>query len=323
VKRALIIGVTGQDGAYLAQLLIEKGYRVFGLRRRTSLPNVERLEYLGIGGAVELLDGDVIDQGSITRALRAADPEEVYNFAAQSFVGSSWQQPVLTTQITGTGTLVVLEAILAVNPGIRFYQASTSEMFGAAEEPVQSETTPFRPRSPYAIAKLFAHWATVNYRESFGMFACAGILFNHESPIRGLDFVTRKITDGVARIKCGLLSELRLGNLTARRDWGFAGDYVRAIWRMLQGPAPRDYVVATGRAASVEDFCQMAFAHVGLDWRDHVRVDSTLLRPADVQALCGDAARAKIELQWEPKVGLEQLTAMMVDADLARVRRGR
>jgi GDPmannose 4,6-dehydratase len=319
VKRALIIGVTGQDGAYLARLLLDKGYRVFGLHRRTSVPNTERLHYLGVADDVVLLEGDVLDQGSIARALRAADPEEVYNLAAQSFVGSSWQQPVLTTQVTGTGALVVLEAVLAVNPRIRFYQASTSEMFGAATGPVQSEVTPFRPRSPYATAKLFAHWTTVNYRESFGMFACAGILFNHESPIRGLDFVTRKITCGAARIKRGLASELHLGNLAAKRDWGFAGDYVQAIWLMLQAPEPRDYVVATGRTATVEDFCRLAFSHAGLDWRDHVRVDPTLLRPADVPALCGDASLVKLDLGWQARVDLEQLAAMMVDADLARV----
>ena len=321
MKRALIVGVTGQDGAYLAKFLVESGYEVFGLHRRTSVPNTERLHYLGVADDVTLIEGDVLDQGSVERALRAADPAEVYNLAAQSFVGTSWQQPILTTQVTGTGALVVLESIRAVNPEIRFYQASTSEMFGDAVEPVQSETTPFRPRSPYAIAKLFAHWTTVNYRESFGLFACAGILFNHESPIRGLDFVTRKITHGAACIKRGLASELRLGDLTVKRDWGFAGDYVQAIWRMLQAPEPRDYVVATGRSASVEDFCHMAFSHVGLDWRDHVRVDPRLLRPAEVTALCGDTSRAKIELAWEPRVHLEQLAAIMVDADLARVGR--
>ena len=321
MKRALVTGVTGQDGAYLAKFLVKSGYRVFGLHRRTSVPNTERLHYLGVADDVVLLEGDVTDQGSIERALRAAEPQEVYNLAAQSFVGTSWQQPALTTQVTGTGALVVLEAIRAVNPAIRFYQASTSEMFGAAVEPVQSEATPFRPRSPYAIAKLLAHWTTVNYRESFGMFACAGILFNHESPIRGLDFVTRKITHGAARIRRGLASHLYLGNLTARRDWGFAGDYVEAIWRMLQAPEPRDYVVATGRSASVEDFCHLAFSHVGLDWRDHVHVDPNLLRPAEVTGLCGDASRAKRELAWEPRVSVEQLAALMVDADLARISR--
>ena len=319
MKRALIIGVTGQDGAYLAKLLLDKGYRVFGLQRRTSLPNAARLEYLGIGQQVELVDGDVTDQGSIIRALRLADPDEVYNLAGQSFVGVSWQEPILTAEVTGVGAITVLEAVRSVNREIRFYQASTSEMFGATEEPVQSETTPFRPRSPYATAKLLAHWATVNYRESFGMFASAGILFNHESPLRGLDFVTRKVTHAVARIKRGLASEVRLGNTAVRRDWGFAGDYVEAMWRMLQASEPRDYVVATGRSASVEDFCRIAFAHVGLNWRDHVRVDPNLVRPADVWALCGDASRAKFELGWEPRVDLEQLVPMMVDADLARI----
>src|SRR5262245_1683254 len=319
MKRALIIGVTGQDGAYLAKLLLDKGYRVAGLHRHTSLPNIARLQHLAIDQQVELVEGDVTDQGSIIRALRQADPDEVYNLAAQSFVGVSWQEPILTAQVTGIGALTVLEAIRSVNPQTRFYQASTSEMFGAAEDPTQSETTPFRPRSPYATAKLLAHWATGNYRESFGMFACAGILFNHESPLRGLDFVTRKITHAVARIRCGLATELTLGTTAVRRDWGFAGDYVEAMWRMLQAPEPRDYTVATGRAASVEDFCRLAFAHAGLDWREHVRVDPELMRPADVWALCGNASRAKVELGWEPRVDLEQLVAMMVDADLARV----
>jgi GDPmannose 4,6-dehydratase len=319
MKRALVIGVTGQDGAYLTRLLLDKGYRVFGLNRSSSVSKTERLRYLGIDGQVDLLEGDVTDQESILRALHAAEPEEVYNLAAQSSVRASWQQPVLTAHVTGTGTVTVLEAIRSVNPAIRFYQASTSEMFGEATEPVQSETTIFRPRSPYAAAKLFAHWATVNYRESFGLFACAGILFTHESPIRGLDFVARKITHGVARIKRGLASKLFLGNLTPRRDWGFAGDYVEAMWLMLQAHEPRDYVVATGRTASIEDFCRLAFAHAGLDWCEHVEVDQRLLRPADVSTQCGNAARAKMDLGWEPRTGLDRLVAMMVDADLARV----
>ena len=314
-----MIGVTGQDGAYLSRLLLDKGYRVFGLNRSSSLSNTERLRYLGVDGEVELLEGDVTDQESILRVLHAAEPEEVYNLAAQSSVRASWQQPVLTAHITGTGTVKVLEAIRSVNPAIRFYQASTSEMFGEATEPVQSETTIFRPRSPYAAAKLFAHWATVNYRESFGLFACAGILFTHESPIRGFDFVARKVTHGVARIKRGLASKLFLGNLTPRRDWGFAGDYVEAMWLMLQAHEPRDYVVATGRTASIEDFCRLAFAHAGLDWREHVEVDQKLLRPGDVSTQCENAARAKMDLGWEPRTGLERLVAMMVDADLARV----
>jgi GDPmannose 4,6-dehydratase len=319
MKRALVIGVTGQDGAYLSRLLLDKGYRVFGLNRSSSLSNTERLRFLGVDGEVELIEGDVTDQESILRALHTAEPEEVYNLAAQSSVRVSWQQPVLTAHVTGTGAITVLEVIRRVNSAIRFYQASTSEMFGEATEPVQSETTIFRPRSPYAAAKLFAHWATVNYRESFGLFACAGILFTHESPVRGLDFVARKITRGVARIKRGLASKLSLGNLTPRRDWGFAGDYVEAMWLMLQAREPRDYVVATGRTASIEDFCRLAFAHAGLDWREHVEVDQRLLRPGDVSTQCGNAARAKMDLGWEPRTGLDRLVAMMVDADLARV----
>ena len=319
MKRALITGVTGQDGAYLAKFLLGKGYKVYGLDRRTSIATTERLHYLGIAEEVVLLDGDVIDQGSILRALRIAEPDEVYNLAAQSFVGSSWQQPILTTQVTGMGAVNVLEAMRIVNPKIRFYQASTSEIFGLAKEATQSETTPFHPRSPYAIAKLFAHWMTINYRESYGMFTCAGILFNHESPIRGLEFVSRKITDGVARIRHGLARELRLGNLEAKRDWGFAGDYVQAIWLILQADEPREYVVATGRTASVEDFCRVAFEYAGLNWKEYVVVDPQFVRPTEVPALCGNAARAKAELGWEPRTSLEELVAMMVEADLKRV----
>jgi GDPmannose 4,6-dehydratase len=319
MKRALVVGVTGQDGAYLTQLLLNKRYRVFGLTRSSSLSNTQGLRYLGIDGRVELIEGDVTDQESILKALHAAEPEEVYNLAAQSSVGISWQEPILTAHITATGAIRVLEAIRRVNPAIRFYQASTSEMFGDATEPAQSETTPFRPRNPYAVAKLCAHWATVNYRESFGLFACAGILFSHESPIRGLNFVTRKITDGVARIKRGLASKLLLGNLATRRDWGFAGDYVEAMWLMLQAQEPRDYVVATGRTASIEDFCRVAFAHAGLDWCEYVKVDRSLMRPADVRTQCGNATRAKIDLGWQPGIPFERLVAMMVDADLARL----
>ena len=319
MKRALITGITGQDGSYLSKLLLGKGYKVYGVDRRTSLATTDRLYYLGVADDVTLLDGDVTDQGSLVRALRTAEPDEVYNLAAQSFVGASWQQPALTAEVTGVGAVNVLEAIRHVNPKIRFYQASTSEMFGLAHEEPQSETTPFHPRSPYAVSKLMAHWMTVNYRESFGLFACAGILFNHESPIRGIEFVTRKITDGVARIKRGLARELRLGNLEAKRDWGFAGDYVEAMWLMLQASEPREYVVATGRTSSVGEFCRMAFAHVGLDWRDYVRVDPQFSRPAEVPALWGNATRAKVELGWEPNVNLEELVVMMVDADLRRV----
>jgi GDPmannose 4,6-dehydratase len=322
VKRALITGITGQDGAYLSRLLLERDYRVYGVDRRTSLATTRRLRELGVYDDVVLLDGDVTDQGSITRAVRAAAPSEVYNLAAQSFVGTSWQQPVLTANATAIGALSVLEAIRTLDPTIRFYQASTSEMFGASAEARQSEGTAFRPRSPYAVAKLFAHWSTVNYRESHQMFACAGILFNHESPLRGIEFVTRKITDGVARIRSGLASELRLGDLQARRDWGFAGDYVQAMWRMLQADVPDDYVVATGRSASVEDFCRLAFDHAGLDWRNHVRSDPTLIRPAEVPALSGDATKARKTLAWEPSVTLEELVAMMVEADLQRIAAG-
>jgi GDPmannose 4,6-dehydratase len=318
-KRAFITGITGQDGAYLSRLLLEKGYQVLGVDRRTSVPTLERLQYLGIVDDVTLLDGDVTDTGSLVRALETAQPDEIYNLAAQSFVGSSWRQPVHTTHVTGVGAVNLLEAVRVVTPRARFYQASTSEMFGLALETPQTETTPFHPRSPYAISKLFAHWMTINYRESYGLFACAGILFNHESPLRGLEFVSRKITDGVARIKHGAAKELRLGNLEAKRDWGFAGDYVGAIWAMLQTDEPREYVVATGRTVSVADFCRVAFGCVDLDWRDYVRVDSQFVRPAEVPALCGNAERAKRELGWEPRTSFEDLVAMMVEADLKRV----
>jgi GDPmannose 4,6-dehydratase len=320
MRHALITGVTGQDGAYLSKLLLESGYKVYGLDRRTSTPTTERLHYLEVADRVVLLDGDVTDQGSMVRALEGAEPDEVYNLAAQSFVGSSWRQPVLTTEVNAVGTVNVLEAIRLVNPKIRFYQASTSEMFGLTAEPVQSETSPFHPRSPYAIAKLCAHWTTINYRESYGMFACAGILFNHESPVRGIEFVSRKITDGVARVKHGLATDLRMGNLKAKRDWGFSGDYVRAMRLMLQADDPREYVVATGRAVTVEEFCRIAFAYAGLDWREYVRVDPQIARPADVPALCGNAAKVKAELGWQPTTTLEDLIAMMVEADLKRVR---
>lgn len=319
MPRALITGVTGQDGAYLAKYLLERGYVVYGVDRRTSIPTTERLRWLGIAEHVVLLDGDVTDQGSIVRALGIARPDEVYNLAAQSFVSASFREPVLTAQATGVGAVNVLEAIRQVNPSIRFYQASTSEMFGLVKEPIQSEGTPFHPRSPYAVSKLFAHWTTINYRESYGMFACAGILFNHESPLRGLEFVTRKITDGVARIKRGLATELPLGNLEAKRDWGFAGDYVRAMWLMLQAERPREYVVATGRSTSVADFCRIAFDYVGLDWRKHVTQDADLMRPAEVPVLCGDATRVQADLGWEATVSLEALIATMVEADLERV----
>jgi len=320
MRQALITGIAGQDGGYLSKLLLDNGYRVFGLDRRTSTPTTERLHYLEVLDRITLLDGDVTDQGSMVRTLEAAEPDEVYNLAAQSFVGSSWQQPILTMEVNGIGAVNVLEAIRLVNPKIRFYQASTSEMFGLTAEPVQSETSPFHPRSPYAIAKLFAHWTTINYRESYGMFACAGILFNHESPVRGIEFVSRKITDGVARIKRGVAKGLRMGNLKAKRDWGFAGDYVRAMRLMLQAERPQEYVVATGRSVTVEEFCRMAFDYVGLDWREYVSVDPEIVRPADVPALCGNAAKVKAELGWRPTTTLEDLIAMMVEADLKRVR---
>jgi GDPmannose 4,6-dehydratase len=320
MRQALITGITGQDGGYLSKLLLDNGYRVFGLDRRTSTPTTERLQYLEVLDRITLLDGDVTDQGSLVRALETAEPDEVYNLAAQSFVGSSWRQPVLTMEVNGIGAVNALEAVRLVNPKIRFYQASTSEMFGLTAEPVQSETSPFHPRSPYAIAKLFAHWSTINYRESFGLFACAGILFNHESPVRGIEFVSRKITDGVARIKHGVAKSLRMGNLQAKRDWGFAGDYVRAMQLMLQADHPQEYVVATGRSVSVEEFCRIAFEYVGLDWREYVSVDPEMARPADVPALCGNATKVKAELGWQPTIALEELIALMVEADLRRVR---
>ncbi len=320
---ALITGVTGQDGAYLAQLLLGKGYRVLGLLRRSASSDVigERLRWLGILDRVELLDGDLIDLGSLIRILGKHAPDEVYNLAAQSFVASSWQQPLLTGEVTGLGAVHMLEAVRTAAPKTRFYQASSSEMYGKIQEPRQSERTPFYPRSPYAAAKLYAHWMTVNYRESYGLHASSGILFNHESPLRGIEFVTRKVTDGVARIKLGLARELKLGNLEARRDWGHARDYVRAMWLMLQREAPDDYVVATGRSTSVGEFCRLAFAHVGLDHREFVRVDPALFRPAEVDVLEGDASKARDVLGWEAEIALETLAAEMVEADLARHRR--
>jgi GDPmannose 4,6-dehydratase len=319
---ALITGITGQDGAYLAQFLLAKGYRVLGLLRRSASSDIigERLRWLGILEQVELLDGDMSDLGSLIRILEKHGPDEVYNLAAQSFVASSWQQPLLTGMVTGLGAVHMLEAVRLAAPRARFYQASSSEMFGKIQAPRQNERTPFYPRSPYAAAKLYAHWMTVNYRESFALHASSGILFNHESPLRGIEFVTRKITDGVARIQLGLARELRLGNLEARRDWGHARDYVRAMWLMLQQETPGDYVIATGRSTSVGEFCGLAFAHAGLDHRNFVRVDPALFRPAEVDVLEGDAAKARQVLGWAPEVGLEALAAEMVDADLARHR---
>jgi GDPmannose 4,6-dehydratase len=319
---ALITGVTGQDGAYLAQLLLQKGYRVVGLLRRSASADVigERLRWLGIYSDVEVRDGDLIDLSSIIRIIENVAPDEVYNLAAQSFVATSWQQPILTGQVTGIGAVGMLEALRLVQPSARFYQASSSEMFGKVQEARQSERTPFYPRSPYAAAKLFAHWMTVNYRESFGMHASSGILFNHESPLRGIEFVTRRITDGVARIKLGLARELSLGNLEAKRDWGHAQDYVRAMWLMLQQEQPDDYVVATGRNASVREFCELGFGYAGLDYREHVVTREELKRPAEVDVLLGDPSKARAKLDWEPTITLQQMVAEMVDADLERHR---
>jgi GDPmannose 4,6-dehydratase len=317
---ALITGITGQDGAYLAQFLLQKGYRVVGLLRRSASADVigERLRWLGIERDVEMRDGDLIDVTSLMRVVGDVAPDEVYNLAAQSFVATSWQQPLLTGTVTGMGAVGVLEALRLLRPGARYYQASSSEMYGKAQAPHQSERTPFYPRSPYAAAKLFAHWMTINYRESFGLHASSGILFNHESPLRGIEFVTRRITDGVARIKLGLTRELSLGNLEAKRDWGHARDYVRAMWLMLQQDAPDDYVVATGRTTSVRGFCELAFAHAGLNYQDHVVTRDALKRPAEVDYLLGDASKARQKLQWEPTVTLEDLVAEMVEADIAR-----
>ncbi|HUB49192.1 MAG TPA: GDP-mannose 4,6-dehydratase [Acetobacteraceae bacterium] len=320
MRTALITGITGQDGAYLAQFLLQQGYRVVGLLRRSASSDVigTRLRWLNILNDIELIDGDIIDLSSLIRVMQKVAPDEVYNLAAQSFVATSWQQPLLTGGVTGLGAANALEAVRIVQPGARFYQASSSEMFGKAMEPRQSEHTAFYPRSPYAAAKLFAHWMTVNYRESFGLHASSGILFNHESPLRGIEFVSRKITDGVARIKLGLAKQLALGNLEARRDWGHARDYVRAMWLMLQQDTPDDYVVATGRNYSVRDFAEKAFRHVGLNAEDWVTVSEDLMRPAEVYALCGDAAKARQVLGWEPSVTIDQMIGEMVEADLAR-----
>ncbi|MFO0816563.1 MAG: GDP-mannose 4,6-dehydratase [Pirellulales bacterium] len=316
---ALITGVTGQDGAYLARLLLDKGYEVHGVARRTSSDGCERIE--AIRPRLQLHSADLLDEMSLVRLLDRVRPAEVYNLAAQSFVTASFEQPVLTGEVTALGVTRMLEAIRQVDRGIRFYQASSSEMFGAVREDPQTELTPFWPRSPYGVAKVYGHWITVNYRESYGIFACSGILFNHESPWRGKEFVTRKISDAVARIKLGRQQKLQLGNLDAERDWGFAGDYVDAMWRMLQQEKPDDYVVATGQSRSVRDFAQLAFAHVGLDWQAHVEVDPRFLRPAEVHTLRGDAAKARRVLGWTPTVTLSELAGMMVDADLARVQR--
>jgi len=320
MRKALVTGITGQDGAYLSQLLLDKGYEVFGLLRRSASADVigARLRWLGILDRVKLLDGDLMDLSSIIRIVQETQPDEVYNLAAQSFVHASWQQPLLTGSVTGLGAVNMMEAVRIVRPAARFYQASSSEMFGKIQEERQSERTPFYPRSPYAAAKLYAHWMTVNYRESFGMHASSGILFNHESPLRGIEFVTRKITDGVARIKLGLASELVLGNLEAQRDWGHARDYVQAMWLMVQQDRADDYVIATGRTVSIRHFCEIAFGHAGLDWRDHVRTSDAFKRPAEVDVLLGDPSKAQAKLGWQASVSLEDLAAEMVDADLAR-----
>jgi GDPmannose 4,6-dehydratase len=320
-KTALITGVTGQDGAYLARLLLEKGYRVAGLLARRSSETLWRLDDLGIRERVTLIDGDVCDLTAVLRALESSEAREVYNLAAQSFVATSWRQPILTANVTGVGALNVLEAIRIHDPTIRFYQASTSEMFGLIQAERQDEKTPFYPRSPYGVAKLFAHWSTVNYRESFGIHASSGILFNHESPLRGIEFVTRKVTDGVARIKLGKRNELRLGNVDAKRDWGFAGDYVEAMWLMLQQGKADDYVIATGVTTTVRDMCRIAFEYVGLDCEKYVVVDPALFRPAEVDVLRGNPAKAKERLGWVAKTSLHDLIAGMVEADLRRVRR--
>jgi GDPmannose 4,6-dehydratase len=324
-RRALITGVTGQDGAYLSHLLLEKGFEVHGLLRRSASADVigSRLKWLGIADKIKLHDGDLIDLSSLIRVLKEARPAEIYNLAAQSFVASSWQQPLLTGTVTGLGAANLLEATRMVCPDARFYQASSSEMFGLAQEPVQSERTPFYPRSPYAVAKVYAHWMTVNYRESFGLHASNGILFNHESPLRGIEFVTRKITDGVARIKLGGQQKLRLGNLDAKRDWGHARDYVKAMWLMMQQDEADDYVVATGRSASVREFCKLAFDYIGLNMEEHVVVEQRYLRPAEVDFLQGNSLKAKEKLGWKPDTTLEELVAEMVEADLARVKRDR
>jgi len=317
VPTALITGITGQDGSYLAEHLLGKGYRVFGVVRRTSHHSYERIEHLL--DRIEIVAADLLDQHSLTVVLQETRPDEVYNLAAQSYVPTSWTQPVLTGEFTALGVTRILEAIRLAHPAAKFYQASSSEMFGKVRESPQGETTPFYPRSPYGVAKVYAHWITVNYRESYQLYAVSGILFNHESPRRGIEFVTRKVSDGAARIKLGLATELRLGNLDAKRDWGFAGDYVDAMWRMLQQSTPQDFVVGTGVAHSVRELVEIAFDHVGLDWRKHVTVDPRFLRPAEVDVLLADPTKARTELGWAPTVPFDRLVRMMVDADLGRL----
>ena len=316
-KRALITGITGQDGSYLAEFLLNKGYEVFGLVRRTSTVNFERIKH--IQDNIELISGDLLDQSSLMNAIKESNPDEIYNLASQSFVPTSWKQPVFTGEATALGVARVLEAIRAVNPKIKFYQASSSEMFGKAREVPQTEKTQFYPRSPYGVAKLYGHWITINYRESYNMFCCSGILFNHESPRRGLEFVTRKVTNAAAKIKLGLSNELRLGNLDAKRDWGFAGDYVKAMWLMLQQEKPDDYVISTGITHSVRDLVQIAFDYVNLNWKDYVIVDPKFVRPAEVEILLGDSTKALKKLGWAPETSFEELIKMMIEADLERI----
>ena len=319
-RKALITGVTGQDGSYLAEFLLEKGYEVYGIVRRASTEKFERISHLM--DDIEIISGDLLDQNSLAHALDEIRPREVYNLAAQSFVPTSWNQPLLTGEITALGVTRVLEAIKMVDKSIRFYQASSSEMFGKVREVPQSERTPFYPRSPYGVAKVYGHWITVNYRESYNIFACSGILFNHESPRRGMEFVTRKISYTVAKIKLGLANELRLGNLQSKRDWGYAGDYVKAMWMMLQQPKPDDYVVSTGETHSVEEAVNIAFSHVGLDWREYVKTDERYFRPAEVDLLVGDSTKARTVLGWKPTVSFRELMTMMVDHDLQVLKSG-
>ena len=318
---ALITGITGQDGSYLAEFLLEKGYEVVGMVRRTSTVNFTRIHH--IQDRITLVSGDLLDQVSLISILQEHRPDEVYNLAAQSFVPTSWKQPVFTGNVTALGVTRMLEAVRTVDEGIRFYQASSSEMFGKVREVPQSESTPFYPRSPYGVAKVYGHWITINYRESYGLHATSGILFNHESPRRGLEFVTRKVTYGVAKIKLGLANDLRLGNLDSRRDWGYAGDYVQAMWMMLQQPEPDDYVIATEETHSIRELCEEAFGCVGLDWQEYVAQDPCFVRPAEVDLLVGDASKARRVLGWEPKVNFQQLVRMMVDSDLALLKEER
>lgn len=313
-KKALITGITGQDGSYLSELLLEKGYEVYGMVRRASVERFDRIAH--IQDKINLVQGDLTDQSSLDEAVKTIKPEEVYNLAAQSFVPTSWNQPTLTGEVTGMGTTRLLESVRKIKPDARFYQASSSEMFGKVREVPQTEMTPFHPRSPYGVAKVYGHFITVNYRESYNIFACSGILFNHESPRRGLEFVTRKITSHVAKIKLGLANELRLGNMDAKRDWGFAGDYVEAMWLMLQQSEPDDFVVAMGETHSVQEFVELAFGHAGLDWKKYVVIDPKFMRPAEVDLLVGSPEKAKTKLGWKPKVSFPELVKMMVDADL-------